>query len=235
MHNRKDIFYFKKFAIKHSKSAMKVGFDGILLGAWCDISNDMHILDVGTGTGLIAMMISQRNNEAKIRAIEPDIDSYFEAKFNFEQSPWSNRLFIYNKTLQDYTTELNFDHIVCNPPFFVDSIKSAKTNSAKARHTIDLKHIDLLEYVKNIIDKSGKLSVILPYKEGEIFLCDAKKSGFYLMRKCEVYTKNKVERLLITLSLSDQSLEKTELLKVYESDGYSGAYIELVKDFYLKM
>ncbi len=238
MANRKDRFYFKQFEVKHSESAMKVGFDGILLGAWCDIDRNKLILDVGTGTGLIALMIAQRNNNAMISAIEPDWDSYVEANVNFINSPWKSRIVLKNQPLQVFAkdTKTKFDHIVCNPPYFLDGPKSKGERKAKARHAIDLTFEDLLSCSKSLLVKNGKLSIILPPNEGQKLIDKAKKMNFYVQRICEVFTKNKVERMLISFSLIDDLPKSKSLLNIYTPGGdYTQEYINLVKDFYLKM
>ncbi len=238
MTNRKEVFYFKQFAVKHSKSAMKVGFDGILLGAWCDIDRNSIILDVGTGTGLIALMIAQRNSRAMICAIEPDWDSYFEAETNFENSPWKSRITLKNQSLQEFAKEtgVKFDHIVCNPPYFLTGQKSIEDRKAKARHAIDLTFEDLLNCSNSLLVKNGKLSIILPPDEGQNLIEKSKDMNFSVRKICEVYTKNKLERMLISLSLNDTSPKTKSLLKIYTPEGnYTQEYIDMVKDFYLKM
>ena len=238
MANRKDVFYFKQFAVKHSKSAMKVGFDGILLGAWCDIDEDKVILDVGTGTGLIALMVAQRNKSAMICAIEPDRDSYIEANANFNSSSWKSRIVLKNQSLQEFAKEsrTKFDHIVCNPPYFHDGQKSNEDRKAKARHAIDLTFEDLLRCSKSLLVKNGKLSIILPPNEGQKLIDKAKKINFSVLRICEVYTKTKVERMLISHSLTDDLPNSKSLLNIYTAEGdYTQEYINMVKDFYWKM
>ncbi len=232
----KDFFEFKKFTVKHVNSSMKVGFDGILLGAWCDIDRDMMLLDVGTGTGLIALMIAQRNSGAYIFAIEPDNDSFKEALYNFEISPWTDRLAIEKIRLQNYAPDKKYDHIICNPPYFNSGIISGRKGRAEVRHTINITHEELLSYSSGLIKNHGKLSVILPYDEGNRFIDIAEKYNFGLSRICQVFTKIKTERLLIELKYNWSDEPVKNLLKVYDDSGkYSAKYLEIVKDFYLKL
>ena len=115
---KKDGFQFKRFSIKQDHCAMKVGTDGVLLGAWCDVTDARHILDVGAGSGLVALMVAQRNYRAIIEAVEIDRDSASDADYNFKHSPWSNRLNLKNIDFLDYRPSIKFDLIVSNPPFF---------------------------------------------------------------------------------------------------------------------
>ena len=236
LEKNKNFFCFKQFSVKHEKSAMKVGFDGILLGAWCDTYNDVKVLDVGTGTGLIALMIAQKNIKAKIYAVEPDLESYNEASYNFDKSPWRNRLKIDNLPLQNYAPNVEFAHIVCNPPFFNSGSNSPLPDRAKARHTIDLSHDELLQYSARILKPRGKLSVILPLKEGNDFVEKAKKYNLALSRLWKVFTKTKIERLLIELIKGSIFIPEMQLLKIYDdSGGYSSEYKKLTGDYYLNI
>ena len=232
----KNIFYFKQFSVKHEHSSMKIGFDGILLGAWCNVHQDFRLLDVGTGTGLIALMIAQRNSKAVIYAIEPDIDSFKEASYNFGNSPWEKRLNIDNLPLQKYMSGTGFDHIICNPPFFNAGTESYLKGRANVRHTINLTHEELLLYSSKLLRSQGKLSVILPPEEGNEFINNAGKFDFGLSGLCQVVTKNKVERLLIELKFEWSGKPVEKLLKIYDKTGnYSIDYKELVDAFYLNI
>jgi len=230
------VFRFKQFSVKYDLSPMKIGFDGILLGAWCDIHNDSMVLDVGTGTGLIALMLAQKNPNVEIYAIEPHPDSYMEALFNFKNCSWKNRLSISKIKLQDYNPSVKFDHIVCNPPYFNAGTKSFLKDRAKARHTISLTHEELLIYATGLLHSQGKLSVILPFTEGNEFISRAVKLNFGLSRLYEVFTKSKVERLLIELKYNWSGNPLRKLLKIYDDSGnYSIEYKNVVNDFYLNI
>lgn len=230
------IFHFKQFDVIHDHSPMKVGFDGILLGAWVNVTEDKFILDVGTGTGLIALMMAQRNKSALIHAIEPVIASYNEALVNFQNSIWKNRLIVETTKFQDYKNNIRFDHIVCNPPFFDVGFRPQNFLKANVRHTINMSHNELLYYSQLLLKKKGKLSVILPVVEGENFILAAEEKKFKVSRLCNVITKTKIERLLIELSLNDKMKIQNYNLKIYNRKGqYSKEYLNLVKDYYLDL
>lgn len=230
-------FYFKQFSVRHEFSSMKVGFDGILLGAWCNVINADTILDIGTGTGLIAVMAAQKNLTAIIDAIEPDKKSHDEATFNFLNSQWRSRLHAVNISLQEFSviSKRKYDHLICNPPFFSDSLPPKDTRYMNSKHTTHLNHIELLKYSAEILKKDGKLSVILPYPESLAFIEKGKSFNLTLSRYCDVRTK-KIERTLIELTNGPCFKSDTRTLQIYNSKNqYSVEYIDLVKDFYLKL
>ena len=180
-------FQFKQFLIRQNKSAMKVGTDGVLLGAWSDVSNAGNILDIGTGTGLIAIMLAQRS-EAKITGVEIEIQAAQEAKENAENSPWHDRINIIHQTFQKYaskTTE-KFDTIVSNPPYFTKAVKNKQVEKSLARHNHLLPFNELLIGVSEILTEDGKLSMILPATEAIEFMNQAKNYGLFLSRVTEV-------------------------------------------------
>ena len=232
----KDYFYFRQFKIKQSKSAFKVGFDGILLGAWADFTGANNILDIGTGTGLLALMATQKNLKANIFAIEPDVPSFKEAEENFAYSPWDQRLKIFNQSLQNFTGKnaISFDHIISNPPYFIKSKLPAKNEYISTKHTYSLSHEELALNASKLLNDSGKLSIILPNIEGELFNKTAFKYNLYLSRLTNVITKSKTERLVLELRKNTViNTIKNELI-IYHKDGkYTAEYIDFVKDFYL--
>lgn len=220
---------------------MKVGTDGVLLGAWTALNQAEQILDIGTGTGVIALMMAQRQPKALITGIEIDKDSADQAKFNVEQSPWSDRIKIVHSSLQEYVSITNqkFDLIVSNPPFFSGSMQVLNQRKNIARHNILLTHESLAKAAMQLLTDTGQLSVILPVKEGTRWMESLNQYGFHLKRLTEVYPKKEkmVERLLIELSRAPVSnLEKTSL--VIQNEGrndWTPEYIQLLKRFYLKM
>jgi tRNA1Val (adenine37-N6)-methyltransferase len=230
-------FYFKQFAVRHEFSSMKVGFDGILLGAWCNVTNSDAILDIGTGSGLLALMAAQKNSIAIIDAIEPDKKSFDEATSNFLNSSWSNRLSAVNLSLQEFSvfSKRKYDHIICNPPFFSDSLPPKDTRYMNSKHTTHLNHIELLKYSAEILKNDGNLSVILPYIESLAFIEKGKAFNLKLSRYCDVRTK-KVERTLIELTNGPSLKFNKSVLQIYKAGNeYSDEYTELVKEFYLKL
>lgn len=230
-------FRFKQFTINHSTSGMKIGTDGVLLGAWADLQDAKHILDIGTGSGLIALMAAQRNSSAHIRAIEVDAQASREAERNFQGSPWSERLSILEGDYLQVALGRTFDHIICNPPFFAHSAPGNKQRTY-ARSSESLPHNKLLRKALTDLSEPGKLSVVLPVAEAEAFEREAFHVGFHLSRICRVQPKVDAQpkRFLMEFGKGMCPTDKTELA-ILGSDGkdYTRAYIQMVKEFYLKM
>jgi len=230
-------FNFKEFRINQDKSAFKVGTDGVLLGACADITGVKRILDIGSGTGLIAIMLAQRC-EADITAIEPDRDSYVQTCENVKQSRWSNRIEVFEKDLQTFIpANGKFDLIVTNPPYFSDSLKNPDTRKSSARHNDSLTFAEVLEGVSRLLSADGKLQIILPYVEGNVFIAEAQLSGFYCnnILKVKPLPTSEIRRLILTFSR--QQLKVTEKFLTIEHGkrhDFTEEYINLTRDFYLK-
>ena len=234
------IFRFKKFDVQQEKSAMKVNTDSVLLGSWVRVENRNKILDVGTGTGLIALMMAQRTEQAIIHGVEIEEGAYEEAKQNFAQASWSNRLVAFKSPIQEFDHEMApYDLIVCNPPFFTGGTLSENQKRSSVRHTVKLPNNELLRSVRRLLSKDGRFAVVLPYIEGLRFVEMAKTYGFCLFRQAEVRPRadRNVNRLLIEFGLHKcESLETTKIA-IYKSDDsreYTSAYMELTSAFYLK-
>ncbi|TRX65795.1 tRNA1(Val) (adenine(37)-N6)-methyltransferase [Carboxylicivirga sp. M1479] len=234
-------FQFKKFIVHQDKTAMKVGTDGVLLGAWADVANSQTILDIGTGTGLIALMLAQRNIGAKIKSIDIEDAAVDQAKQNFLESEWSQRLSVSHSSLQDFVLheESKFDHIVCNPPYFNNSLKSTNDARSMARHTDSLSYRELLQNSFNLLNGSGRFSLVLPFSSEKEFTALAIEIGFHVSRINRIKptpTKGFV-RCLIELSkqATDTVLIEEMIIEDKGRHCYSDRYIELTKDFYLKM
>ena len=233
------IFKFKKFAVKHEKSKMKVGFDGILLGAWANTNRAGLMLDIGTGTGILALMQAQKNEKLNIIAIEPDLDSYLEAKENILNSDWHNRIKIKHTTLQSFArkTNLKFDYIICNPPFFDSKLKYISKDKAIARHTVSLSHKELIGMSANLMKNKAALFLILPYDLKMEIIEMAKNFSLFLTKSCEVYTNaNKRPKRLLLRFEKGKSIKESEenVLYIYDkSRQYSEKYLKIVKDFYI--
>ena len=230
-------FNFKQFKVWQKESAFKVGTDGVLLGAWCDVKDNSRILDVGTGTGLIALMTAQRS-DADIVAIEPDKSSAAEASLNIAKSPWNKRIMILETTLQDYSdnTDLSFDHIVSNPPYFSDSLQNADMRLSRARHNFSLDSVDLLKCAVKLLDDSGMLSVILPYTEANLLIAEACDYGLYCSRMLNVkpLPDKPVKRILLEFTREKKDLSSGFLIiETGKRHNYSHEYRSLTKDFYL--
>src|SRR5664279_5608176 len=172
-------FSFKQFTIYQDKSAFKVGTDGVLLGAYADLTRVINILDIGSGTGLLSIMLAQRC-EAMITAIEPDHDSFIQSCENVNLVEWQNRIKIINSALQNFNSENEkFDLIVSNPPYFTDSLKSPDPRKSAARHNDSLSSDDLLKGVIRLMKHDGRFQLILPYVEGNIFIAEANSYGLF--------------------------------------------------------
>ena len=232
-------FRFKQFQIHQNKTAMKIGTDGVLLGAWADVQAAKSILDIGTGTGLIALMAAQRNELATIDAVEIDVMSYEEAKQNFEESKWSERLHIFHSSIQDYTKncEKQYDLILSNPPYFINSTKSKYDYKNQVRHTDNLSFEDLIESVYILLNDSGKFCVVLPFAEGVIFEALAKAKNLFCTKKVNVKGRDfkPTERLLMQFEKIEKHITESHLIiqNTPKRHDYTSDYIELTKDFYL--
>jgi tRNA1Val (adenine37-N6)-methyltransferase len=233
-------FHFKKFSVRHDRSGMKVGTDGVLLGAWADVSQATHILDIGTGTGVIALMLAQRTQPfVKIEAIEIDKHAFEDVKENFISSPWSDRLMLHHGSVQDFTPTKQFDLIVSNPPYFQSSFKPANAKRVVARHTENLSFLDLLQASKRHLSEKGALNVVLPYTEGLQFISLASQNGFHCSRKWSFKSREDkpVERLLLEF-LKNPTATKIGQLVLYNAskdEEWSEEYCKLTKEFYLKL
>jgi len=179
-------FQFKQFTIQQDHCAMKVGTDGVLFGSWCNTSNGA-ILDIGTGSGLIALMLAQRTSNNNITAIEIDRDAYLQSLENFSNSKWKTRIEAKHIAIQEFKSDQKFDLIVTNPPYFINSYKAPNKSRNTARHTQDLPFLDLIHSVQSLLSKDGVFALILPIEEGKVFLDLAKKESLILNRRCFVH------------------------------------------------
>lgn len=230
-------FRFKQFEVCHARCAMKVGTDGVLLGAWAKCEG-RRFLDAGTGSGLIALMLAQRFLDAVIDSIDIDADAVSQAQENFGHSPWSKRLTCRQISLQHLAQEVSnyYDAIVSNPPYFVDSLKNPNQQRQKARHTDTLSYEDLLLAAKKLLTDRGELSLILPAESEAIILSLATTIGFHPTRLVHVYSKpgKPVKRILIALSKrNDLPCEESHFYIESDSSPRSNEYAALTKEFYL--
>ncbi|MDR3059742.1 MAG: methyltransferase [Prevotella sp.] len=232
-------FQFKQFTIYHDRCAMKVGTDGVLLGAWTDVSDACYVLDIGTGTGLIALMIAQRNSNATIDAIDIDTDAIVQSAENVGKSPFASRIQCVEKSLQDLVSYplKKYDAIISNPPFFIESLKSPHQGRTLARHTDSLPVEDLISISSRLLSERGKLSVIYPSDYKNILVSLAGQNNLFVSRITNVFpTPSSVsKRILVELSKNELPLVETDLLIEKERHVYSDEFTALVKVFYLKM
>ncbi|MCK9414510.1 MAG: methyltransferase [Prolixibacteraceae bacterium] len=231
-------FQFKQFLITQENSALKVGTDGVLLGAWCGVTGAKRILDVGTGTGVIALMLAQRS-EAHIAAVEIDKNACRDALHNFQNSPWGERLALYSSDFNDFQKShaISFDLVVCNPPFFKKSMKSSDPASSIARHDVSLSFEQLITGAKKLLTSQGRLAVILPIEVLDDFRETARLAGFYLSRKTTVIPKvgKPPKRVLLEFSVLATYPESDELVILIDQQRFSENFIELTREFYLNM
>ena len=232
-------FQFKEFSVEQDNCAMKIGTDGVLLGAWAPVSKEFSILDLGTGTGVISLMLAQRSNAEIIEAIEIDGPAFEQAVGNFENSPWGDRLFCYHASLQEFANEIDdkYELIVSNPPFYTDANPSENKERAIARFEDALPFSHLTAAVEKLLDPIGKFVVIIPYKEEDKFISLATKNNLFLNRFCRIKgteTSN-IKRSLLEFSFTKTSIKEENLTIEIERHVYTEAYKNLVKDFYLKM
>ncbi|MFA0413606.1 tRNA1(Val) (adenine(37)-N6)-methyltransferase [Vibrio renipiscarius] len=229
-------FKFKQFAIEGGQCGMPVSTDGVLLGAWADIEHAQRILDIGTGTGLLALMCAQRNHNATIDAVDIESSAVMTAQLNVANSDWSERIMVAHADITKMGCEEPFDAIICNPPYFNSGEQTKLQSRATARHTDTLSHQDLLKCCQSLLLPHGKASFVLPVVEGEHFIQLAEQAGFSLSRLCKVQpTPTKPDnRLLIELSLISEECKNQHVI-IRDKLGYTEAFIALTKDFYLKM
>jgi tRNA1Val (adenine37-N6)-methyltransferase len=232
-----DYFSFKQFTINQDKCVFKVGTDGVLLGACAEAEGKKRILDIGTGTGLIALMLAQRC-EAEIIAIEPDYDSFTQALGNVKLSKWSERIKVINCSLQEYVPDnQRFDLIVSNPPYFINSLRNPDPLKSFARHNDGLSYSDILKGAGRLIQENGVLQLILPYAEGNIFIAEAQEYEFYCntIIKVRPMQTHSIRRLILGFGKNKGKVnEKFLTIEKGKRHVFTEEYISLTKEFYLK-
>lgn len=230
-------FKFKQFTIHHDRCAMKVGTDGVLLGAWTQVEYSKRILDVGTGTGLIALQLAQRNAEAKIIAIEIDEAAARQAQENVAQSPWADRIEVLCKDFKYYQDESKFDLIVSNPPYFVDALKCPGEQRRLARHTGELNYELLFHHSVQLLCNQGCINIIIPSEVEKTVIDTAWNHKLYPQRRLHVFTKpgKPCRRVLLSFGFQEKECVEESICIETNHNEYTPEYIALTKDFYLKM
>ena len=234
-------FRFKKFTVHQQGAARKVGTDGVLMGAWARVRpDDKKYLDIGTGTGLIALMLAQRteNMGATIDAVEIDRGSYMQALENAAASGWGDRVSLFNLPVQDFATQSDtkYAHIIANPPYFVGSLLPLCGARSAARHTGSLSYAELLSCTSRLLASDGIFSAIIPAGMEEEFTKIAAELGLHVSRKCVVSSIAGMspKRVMLEFSRSAGIVEEHTLIIESGGGGYTAEYMELTRDFYLK-
>lgn len=232
------VFRFKQFEIAQDQCAMKVGTDATILGAWAMITDAASILDIGTGTGVLALMVAQRNALAAITALEFDEAAYLQAKSNFENSSWKKRLKIIHSAVQHFQTNEKFDVIISNPPFYSHDkhLSPAEVSRRRARSTETLTYDDLCRSVALLLKQNGSFQLIIPIESGNEFIEIAKEKGLFLYHKTTIFpsVQKPAKRLLLGFSNVSEAYCEDQLVIRKEGSGnhdYSPEFVELLKDF----
>lgn len=234
-------FKFKQFSVEQDRCAMKIGTDGVLLGAWSPIpENAISVLDIGAGTGIIALMLAQRSTAEQIDAVEIDEEAYEQATENFENSPWGDRLFCFHAGLDELIEEPEdeYDLIISNPPFYTENYKTEDSQRDLARFEDAMPFEMLVEAADLLLSENGIFSVIIPFKEEESFLALARDFELFPMKITRVKgtSTSEIKRSLLAFKrVESNEIEIDELVIETERHVYTEEYISLTKDFYLKM
>jgi tRNA1Val (adenine37-N6)-methyltransferase len=231
-----DFFRFKQFTVKQDKTAMKVGIDSVLLGSWLAVNgSEKNVLDIGTGTGLLALMIAQRVPDARITACEIDETACDQASENISSSAWNERITVINADIRTFTpSPRNFDLIICNPPYFEKSLKSHDSKRNFARHNDSLPLSDLIDCVHRLLNNDGRFAIIVPHdRVGTVIELAGEKNLFPLRRLNVKPTDSKpVNRVIMELGYTFRPSEEMSLT-VRTGNNYSDDYKTITKDFYL--
>ncbi len=233
-------FKFKEFTVRQDKCAMKVGTDGVLLGAWVKIPEETaSVLDIGTGTGLIALQLAQRSAAEIIDALEIETDAFEQAVENFENSLWSDRLYCYHASIQEFKNEIDdkYDLIVSNPPYFKGSLKENQTSRSLARHNVLLNFDELLQATDSLLSPEGSCAFVIPFLDEKKFIERAFYHSLFpnYITRVRGHDKSPFKRSLLQLSRKASHTKIDALTLETERHVYTDAYKALVRDFYLKL
>ncbi|MDP5097209.1 MAG: methyltransferase [Flavobacterium sp.] len=234
------MFKFKQFSVNQDRCAMKIGTDGVLLGAWTPlINNPYNVLDIGAGTGILSLMLAQRSNAEQIDAIEIDEDAYEQCVENFEASPWGDKLFCFHAGLDEFVNEPEdeYDLIISNPPFYTDDYKSDNSSRDLARFEDALPFEELIEAAALLLSDNGIFSVIIPFKEEERFVSLCKELDLFPLKitRMKGTPTSEIKRSLLAFCRMEQTPLIDELVIEISRHNYTPEYIKLTKEFYLKM
>jgi tRNA1Val (adenine37-N6)-methyltransferase len=233
---KSNTFRFKEFDVIQNKCAMKVNTDGVLLAAWAQVNSAKTILDIGTGTGVLALMVAQKNPAAIIDAIDIDEEAFLQAKENFAISKWSERLKSYHCSLQHFAPDRKYDIIISNPPYFMDDLKADNLQKNIAKHSIALTYAELIRGIDALLDKNGSAFIVIPAFNFPLLMKEAEKHHLFVSNKTDVISiAGKAAYLsLIELSYKAAILKETTLTISNPDNSFTNEYIALTKHFYLK-
>ncbi len=230
-------FDFKQFSVSDDGCTLKVGTDGVLIGAWADVQNCNTILEIGTGSGVIALMLAQRNLNALVDAVEIDSHSAETAKRNFLKSPWSGRLNVHHCSIQEYAkTNKKYDLIVCSPPYFRNSMKPLRREDFFSKHDDNLPYEALIAVSFSLLDEFGKFCVILPSNEEKYFCRLASAQGYFVAKKLHMFPVigKPAKRIVLQLEKQRREVISEEITILEEPSGeYTDEYMSFSKEFYL--
>lgn len=238
MRKQNPYFHFKQFSVNHANCSMKVGTDGVLLGCWADVGGASRILDIGTGSGVIALMMAQRTpSDAEIHAVEVEPGDARQALENVKNSPWPGKVHIYCSSIQEFTSDTGFDLILSNPPFFINSYAPPDKRRKEARHTSSLSFPELVKAVLKFMMPHGRFNLILPPIEGAIFREFAIQNKLFCSRLWQFRSRKSkpVERWLMEYTLLEQATENGEIIMYDEGNQWTTEFKNLSRDFYLKL
>jgi tRNA1Val (adenine37-N6)-methyltransferase len=230
-------FFFKKFGMFHHRSTMRVGTDAVLFAQWVDVMSSDNALDIGTGSGVIPLILAQKG-VGSVDAVELDSDSYEEANLNFSISVYSDRLSVVQNDVRDYAAnnEKKYDLIVSNPPFYASDVKPIKEKKVMARHVSTLSFKDLLVAAKKMMKEDARFALVLPFYESRLFIKEAESLGFYLQKEFLISPIEGKEpnRVNMQFVLNEVESVETVLFTIRNKDySYTDEYKEFLKDFYL--
>lgn len=235
---RKGGFTFKQFFVAHDRCAMKVGTDGVLLGAWTPLNSTKYVLDIGSGSGLIALMLAQRSEQVQVDAVELDDAAALQAQENFDESPWSERLRVFHQDIITFSEQPNhqYDLIVSNPPYFEPAVACRDEKRDQARYTGTLTHQVLLDSAKRCLAPDGIFCLVLPYEVGEKVEEMAMVGGWNLAYRVQVQDKahTPYHRMLLGLTIKMTESVISSLALKQPDNSYTDEFISLIQPFYLK-
>lgn len=230
-------FFFKRFGMFHHRSTMRIGTDAVLFAQWVDVSSSDDVLDIGTGSGIIPMILSQKGTKS-VDAVELDADSYEEAKRNFSISVWSDKLNVINDDVRSFADNINkkYDLIVSNPPFYASDVKPIKEKKVMARHVSTLSFRDLLLSAKKMMHENSRFALVLPFYESRLFIKEAENLGFHLQKEMQIIPieGKDANRVNMQFVLNEVDEVETVFFAIRNKDySYTEEYKEFLKDYYL--